>query len=74
MRIYRITANRYNVSFTRSIRADSYQDARNKFIIEESRFYSYGTFNNSHSHSHYCGNDDNSKLEIDSIERGRYKL
>lgn len=37
MKIYRISATQGNVSFNKSIKANSYQDARNKFKIDNNK-------------------------------------
>lgn len=37
MRIYRISANIGQISFTKTIKADTYQDARNKFMLDNKK-------------------------------------
>ena len=37
MRISKISANQCNISFTNTIKADSYQDAKNKFMLNNSK-------------------------------------
>ena len=41
MRIYRISATKGNISFTQSIKADSYVHARAKFNIENNKYTSF---------------------------------
>ena len=37
MKIFRINATQGNISFKKSIKADSYQDARNKFMLDSNK-------------------------------------
>ena len=44
MKVYRITGSQGNISFKQTVKANDYQDARNKFINSNKKFDSYSTF------------------------------